>query len=101
MKKCGSCLIWCKAMVMGMWSDGIVEAGDAGNEALLELFGGLERTAVQLFLFQIFEKAFHDRVVIRMPFCGEGLDHAQLVSNLAKVCGSKLAASIRVEQDAF
>ncbi len=70
MKKCGFCLIWCKAMVMGMWSDGIVEAVDVGNEALLELIDGLKRTAVQFFLFQILEKAFHDRIVIRMPFCG-------------------------------
>ena len=86
---------------MGVGPDGIIEAGDVGDEAPLELFDRLERTAVQFFLFQIFEKALHHRIVIGMPLRRKGLHHTQLVDHLTEVRRGKLAAAICVEQDSF
>ncbi len=88
-------------MVMGVGSERIIKTGDVGDETLLELFDRLERPPVQFFLFQILEKALHHRVIIGMPLRGKRLDHPQLVDHLSEVRRGKLAAAIRVEQNAL
>ena len=88
-------------MIVRVRSAGVVEARDIGDQALLELVKGLEATAIQFLLFQILEKALHDSVVIGVALGGKGLDHTQLVDDLAEVPGSKLRALIRMEHDAF
>ena len=88
-------------MVMGVGPERIIKTGDVGDETLLELFDRLKRSAVQLFLFQVLEKALHHGVVIGMPLRGKRLDHPQFVDHLSEVRRGKLAAAIRVEQDAL
>ena len=86
---------------MGVGSAGVVEAGDIGHQALLELLDGPVVAPVQFLFFQILEKALHDSVVIGVALGGKGLDHPQLVDHLAEVPGSKLTSSIRMEHDTF
>ena len=88
-------------MIVGVRPASVVESGNIGQQALLELFNGLEAAAVQLLFFQILEKALYDSVVIGMAFSGKGLYHSQFIDNPAKVPGSKLRALIRMEHDAF
>ena len=52
---------------MGAGSADVVEAGDIGHQALLELLNGPIAAPVQLLLFQILEKALHHRIVIGVP----------------------------------
>ncbi len=86
---------------MGVGSAGVVEAGDIGHQALLELLDDPVAAPVQFLFFQILEKALHDSVVIGVALGGKGLDHPQLVDHLAEVPGSKLTSSIRMEHDTF
>lgn len=41
---------------MGVRPTGVIEAGDIGEQALFELFNGLEAAAVRFLFFQILEK---------------------------------------------
>ena len=86
---------------MGVGSTGIVEPGDIGEKALLELLDGLVGTAVQLFPLQILEKAFHDRIVVGMTLRRKGLDHPRFIDHLAKIPGGEPASPIRMEHDAL
>ena len=86
---------------MGLRPAGVVEGRDIGEQTELELLNSLETTAVQLLFFQILEKALHDIIVIRVTLGGKGLDHPQLIDDLAEVPGSKLSALICMEHDAF
>lgn len=88
-------------MVMRMGPSGVVEAGNIGYQALLELLYRLVIASVQFFLFQIFEKALHDRIVIGVALGGKGLDHPQFIDHLAEVPGSELTSPIRMEHDTF
>lgn len=88
-------------MVMGVGSAGVIETGNVGRQALLELLDGLVIAPVQLLLFQILEKALHDRIVIGVALGGKGLDHPQFIDHLAEVPGSELTSPIRMEHDTF
>jgi hypothetical protein len=89
-----------QAAIMGMGADRIVEAGDIGNETLFELLDGLIAAIVQLFLLEILEKALHNSVIVGVTLGGKGLDHPQLVNDLAKICRSELGALVSVEHHA-
>lgn len=86
---------------MGVWSASIVEAGDIGHQALLELLDGPVVAPVQFLLFQILEKTLHHSVVIGVALGGKGLDHPQFVDHFTEVPGSELTSPIRMEHDAF
>lgn len=88
-------------MVMRMGSSDVVETRNIGYQALLELLYCLVIAPVQFLLFQILEKAFHDRIVIRVALGGKGLNHPQFIDHLAEVPGSELTSPIRMEHDAF
>jgi hypothetical protein len=48
------------------YKNNIVEAGDVGNETLLELLDSLVAAAIQLFLLEILKKALHNSIIIGM-----------------------------------
>ena len=86
---------------MGVGSLGVIEAGDIGQQTLLELPDGLESAPVQLLFFQILEEALHDRIVVWVTLGGEGLDHPQFIDDPAEISGGELRATIRMEHDAL
>ncbi len=90
-----------QAVVMGVGSAGVVEAGDIGHQTLLELLNGSVAAPIQFFLLQILEKALHHRIVIGASLGRKGLNHPQLINHFAELPGGELAASIRMEHDAF
>lgn len=94
-------LVGRQAAIVGMGSDGVVEAGNIGQQTLLKLFNGLITASVQFLFFQILEKALHDGVIIGMALGGKRLDHPQSIDFLPEVSGSKLASLIRMEHNAF
>ena len=55
----------------------------------------------QFFPFEIFDKAFHNRIVIGVAFLGEGLNHVKRIQFLSEIGRSKLSFPVGVEHHAL
>ena len=56
---------------------------------------------VQLLFFQVFEKTFHNGIVIRVASFGEGLNHVKGIQFFPEVGRGKLRAPVGMEHDAL
>lgn len=56
---------------------------------------------VQLLFFEIFEKTFHNGIVIGMPFPGKGRNHVEGIQFFPEIGRGKLSASVGMEHDAL
>lgn len=56
---------------------------------------------VQFLFFEIFEKTFHNGIVIGMPFPGKGRNHVEGIQFFPEIGRGKLSASVGMEHDAL
>lgn len=56
---------------------------------------------VQFLFFEIFEKTFHNGIVIGMPFPGKGRNHVKGIQFFPEIGRGKLRAPVGVEHDAL
>lgn len=56
---------------------------------------------VQLLFFEIFEKTFHNGIVIGMSFPGKGRNHVEGIQFFSEIGRGKLSASVGMEHDAL
>ena len=56
---------------------------------------------VQLLFFEIFEKTFHNGIVIGMSFPGKGRNHVEGIQFFPEIGRGKLSASVGMEHDAL
>lgn len=85
----------------------MVAQGAVGTLTIIKLNIGIHTTperclrgmilSVEFFFFKRGEKGFHHRIVMGMPWRGEGLRYRMLSEQLLKTVGGILSASVAVE----
>lgn len=88
-----------KAVVVEMRSDGIVKAENVFKESQVEFVKRCVMVAIDNLFFEVFEKAFHNGIVVRVPLCRKGLNHVKHIQMLSEFSRGKLRAAISVKND--
>ena len=60
-----------KTVIVRMRSDRIVKTVNVSKKTVIELSQGFIAAPVGFLFFQIFEKAFRNSIIVRMPFSGK------------------------------
>lgn len=85
---------------MRVGSDWIVKAVNICEQAQIKLLRRGVCSSVCFLFFQIFEKAFHSGIIVRVTFRGKWLHNIHTVRILAKSLWCKLRASVGVKYQA-
>ena len=73
---------------------------DVTEQCILKLRKRAIGAAVRLLMLEIFEKAFHHSVIVRIAFGRKRLDHTMLIQILPESLCCKLTAPIRMKHHA-